>query len=283
MKTRVPALFTAGVLALSLAACGSEEAPEPTEEATEAAAEENGGGGILSLLSSLGENTAEMTNYTLDVQMAAEDPDMGAFNADFTFEVIDDPQAVQTTVVMPEMGEMLLELFTLAGTDNGLTAEDLGTTIMIAPADGETLFSNHNGLQEVDTEWARGAQGDSQSMDPEEMFDLQEFPELAGAFAGIEQIEETGSEEVNGVQTTVVSGTLTQEEVDAMDAASKQAVEDFIGGSIAGTFEVTIWIAEDGFPMRMNLADDDLSMEMEFSEIGTTSFEIPAEDQITDL
>ena len=171
MKTRVPALFAAGVLTLSLAACGSgEEAPEPTGEATASAAEENGGTGLIDLLGSLGESTAEATNYTLDVHMSAEDPDLGAFTVDFLFEVMDDPEAVQTTMVMPEMGEMLLELASLSGEDIGLTAEELGTTVIITPVGGEMLISNHNGLQESGAAWVRGAD-DTGGMDPDEMFD----------------------------------------------------------------------------------------------------------------
>ncbi len=283
MKTRVPALFTTGLLALSLAACGAEEAPEPAAESSPAAGGENGGGGLSGLLASLRENTADATNYTLDVRMASEDPDLGEFSVDFTFEVMDDPEAAKTTMVMPEIGEMLLELAALGGTGGDLTAEELGTTVIIAPAGGEALVSNHNGLQEADTPWVRGGTAGAEGMKPEEMFDLSEFPDLVGAFSGVEGIEETGAEEVGGVPTTVVSGTLTQEQVEAMDPASRAVVEDFTGGSVSGALEVGIWIAEDGFPMRLELADEETDLGMEFSEIGTTSFEIPSEDEISDM
>ncbi|MDE3722343.1 hypothetical protein PWG71_13170 [Nocardiopsis sp. N85] len=281
MKTRVPALFSAGVLALSLTACGSEEAPEEVAEVAEAAEEEKGGG-LFDLLSNLGESTAEVTNYTLDISMAMPDPDLGEIEVDMTYEIMDDPQATQVTMVMPSIGEVLAELAALGGAAPDLSAEELGTTIIILPPEGESLISNHNGLQDVDTPWARGLD-DAGQLAPEDLFDLSTFPDMVGAFAEVDQIEETGSEDVDGVATTVVEGTLTQEDVDAMDAESKSAVLDFLGGDLAGAVDVSIWIAEDGFPMRMHLADDEMDMELEFSSIGTTSFEIPAEDQISDL
>ncbi|MFL1376580.1 MULTISPECIES: hypothetical protein [unclassified Nocardiopsis] len=282
MKTRVPALFTAGVLALSLAACGSEEAPEPTEEATEAAAEEEKGGSIFDLLSSMDDSTRELTNYTLFVEVTSEDPDLGEFSAEMTFEAMDDPKAVQTTVFMPDMADMILEMTGVTAEDLGVTAEDLGTTIIITPAEGEPLLSNHTGLEEADTPWVRGTP-EAQDATAEEMFDLEEFPGLVAAFAEIEEMEEVGSEKVNGADTTMVKGSLTQDQVDAMDAEAKLAVLEFIGGDIIGTLDVAIWISEDGFPLKLDMSDDDFEMNLEFSEIGTTSFEIPAEDQITDL
>ncbi|MFE6305979.1 hypothetical protein [Nocardiopsis sp. NPDC057823] len=283
MKTRVPALFTAGILALSLAACGAEEAPEPTEEATEAAAEENGGGGgLIDLLSGLDDSTRELTNYTLALSMTMPDPDLGEVDVDLTYEVMDDPQAMQITMVMPEFGEALAELLAMGGEDPGLTAEELGTQIMIQPADGETLISDHNGIYEAETPWVRGGE-DMTDMNPEELFDLQGLPDLVSAFAGIEQAEETGAEDVNGVPTTVVELALTEEEAAALDPESAAAIQEFLGGDVQETLEVSIWVSEDGFPMRMSVTDNGETMQIEFSEIGTTSFEIPSEDQISDM
>lgn len=282
MKTRVPALFTAGVLALSLAACGSEEAPEAVEETTGAAAEEEKGGSIFDLLRGMDDSTRELTNYTLDLSMTMPDPDFGDLDVDLTYEVMDDPQAVRITMVTPALGEMMAELLAMGGEDSGLTAEELGTQIMIQPADGETLVSDHTGMYESGSPWVRGGE-DMTDLDPEELFDLRELPDLVSAFAEIEQVEEVGTEEVNGVSTTLVEVTLTEEEVDAMDAESKVAVMEFLGGTVEGTMEVSIWISEDGFPMRMNILDEAADMKIEFSEIGTTSFEIPSEDQISDM
>lgn len=283
MKTRVPALFTAGILALSLAACGAEEAAEPTEEATEAAAEENGGGGgLIDLLSGLDDSTRELTNYTLALSMTMPDPDLGEVDVDLTYEVMDDPQAMQITMVMPEFGEALAELLAMGGEDPGLTAEELGTQIMIQPADGETLISDHNGIYEAETPWVRGGE-DMTDMNPEELFDLQGLPDLVSAFAGIEQAQETGAEDVNGVPTTVVELALTEEEAAALDSESAAAIQEFLGGDVQETLEVSIWVSEDGFPMRMSVTDNGETMQIEFSEIGTTSFEIPSEDQISDM
>ncbi|MFY7064350.1 hypothetical protein ACOQFV_00625 [Nocardiopsis changdeensis] len=287
MKTRVPALFTAGILALPLAACGAEEAPEPTEEATEAAAEtpagENGGGGILDLLNSLGENTAEMTDYTFVLSMTVPDPELGELDVELTYEVMDDPQAMQITMVMPELGEMLAETLAMAGEDLGLTEEELGTQVMIVLPDGETIFSDHIGMYEADTPWVRDTGEDASDLHPDELFDIQGLPDMVGAFAGIEQAEETGTEDVDGVPTTVVEIVLTEEEAAALDAAPKAAIKDLLGGAVDESLEVSLWISEDGFPMRMSVDDNGETLEMEFSGIGTTSFEIPSEDQISDM
>jgi hypothetical protein len=282
VKTRVPALFTAGVLALSLSACGSEEAPEPTEEATEAAASEEKGGSILDLLRSMDDSTRELTNYTLDISVTMPDPDMGEVDVELTYEVMDDPQATQITMLMPDLGEMLAETLAMGGEDLGLTAEELGTQIMILLPDGGTIFSDHIGMYEADTPWVRDSEGASE-LHPDELFDLQGLPETVGAFAEIEQAEETGTEDVNGVPTTVVELVLTEEEAAALDADSRTAIKEFLGGAVNGTLEISLWISEDGFPMRMSVTDNGEDMEVEFSEIGTTSFEIPAEDQISDM
>lgn len=281
VKTRMPALFAAGALALSLTACGGD-APEE-EPAGEAAEEpkESSGGGILELLSSLGDNTKDVDNYTLDISMAMPDPDLGELDVTMTYEVMDDPEVAQITMVMPFMGEMLLELAQLGGGNPDLTAEELSTSIFIVPTEGESLVSNHNGLYEVDTPWARGVD-DADGMAPDEMFDTRDLPEIAGAFASIDQIEAKGTEEVSGVGTTLVEGTMTSEDIDDLTPEQKRAVDGMLDG-LEGSVDVSLWIADNGFPMRMDFSDDEADISLVFSAIGETSFEIPGEDEITDL
>ncbi|WP_370462358.1 hypothetical protein [Nocardiopsis sp. FR6] len=281
MKTRMPALFAAGTLALSLAACGSEALEEETTNEAAAEAEENGGGGVLDLISGLGEKTRSVDNYTLDMSMHMPDPDLGDIDMTMTFEVMDDPSASKVTMVMPFLGESLLELAQLGGANPDLTAEELGTAILIVPAEGEALVSNHNETHGVDTPWARGVQ-DTDMFAPEEMFDIGTLSDITGAFAGIEQMEEAGSEEVSGVATTLVEGTMTSEDIEALEAEQKQAVEDLLGG-VEGTVDVSLWIDDSGFPMRLDFSDEKADISMVFSKLGETSFEIPGEDEITDL
>nr|WP_160049987.1 hypothetical protein [Nocardiopsis sp. FR4] len=277
----MPALFAAGALALSLAACGSEAPEEETTNEAAAEAEENGGGGVLDLISGLGEKTRSVDNYTLDMSMHMPDPDLGDIDMTMTFEVMDDPSASKVTMVMPFLGESLLELAQLGGANPDLTAEELGTAILIVPAEGEALVSNHNETHGVDTPWARGVQ-DTDMFAPEEMFDIGTLSDITGAFAGIEQMEEVGSEEVSGVATTLVEGTMTSEDIEALEAEQKQAVEDLLGG-VEGTVDVSLWIDDSGFPMRLDFSDEKADISMVFSELGETSFEIPGEDEITDL
>ncbi|WP_026122953.1 LolA-like protein [Nocardiopsis halotolerans] len=280
MNTRMPALLTAGTLALTLTACGGG-APEE-EPANEAAATpEEGGGNVLDLVAGLGESTQEIDNYTLDMEMVMPDPDMGEIDMTMTYEVMNDPEATQITMVMPFLGEMLLGLAETTGTGTGLTAEELGTSILIVPAGGEVLVSNHNGLQEVDTPWMRGLQNTDQ-VNPDDMFDINTLPEVVGAFSEIEQVEETGTEEISGVGTTVIEGTMTSEEIEAMSTEQRSAVDDLMG-DVTGTLNVSFWITDDGFPMRIDMADDEADISMVFSSIDETSFEIPSEDEITDI
>ncbi len=276
----MPALLTAGTLALTLTACGGG-APEE-EPANEAAATpEEGGGNVLDLVAGLGESTQEIDNYTLDMEMVMPDPDMGEIDMTMTYEVMNDPEATQITMVMPFLGEMLLGLAETTGTGTGLTAEELGTSILIVPAGGEVLVSNHNGLQEVDTPWMRGLQNTDQ-VNPDDMFDINTLPEVVGAFSEIEQVEETGTEEISGVGTTVIEGTMTSEEIEAMSTEQRSAVDDLMG-DVTGTLNVSFWITDDGFPMRIDMADDEADISMVFSSIDETSFEIPSEDEITDI
>ncbi|MEE2036089.1 hypothetical protein Q8791_02480 [Nocardiopsis sp. CT-R113] len=280
MKTRTPALITAGTLALALTACGGG-APEETTEAEAVEETEAGGGGIADLLSKLSENTQDVTNYTLDLDLTMPDPELGEIDLTMTYEVMDDPEAAQVTMVMPFLGDMLLELAAMGGEVPDLTAEELGTTVLIVPAEGESLMSNHNGLHEVDTPWARGVQ-DTADFAPEEMFDISALPDLVGAFAEIDQIEEAGTEEISGVETTLVEGTMTSEEIDALDAEQQLAVQELIG-DVSESVDVSIWIDGDGFPMRLDFSDEEADISMVFSALGETSFEIPGEDEITDL
>lgn len=283
MKTRTSALFAAGFLPLTLAlsACGAPEEETAVDTAAEEETPEESGGSVPDLLSELGESTEDITSYTLDMTLIMDDPEFGEAETNITYEVMDDPEAAQVTIVIPELGESLREMAVLGGADPDLTAEELGTSILIVPAEGPSLVSNHNGLQPVDTPWARGVQ-DTESFAPEEMFDVSALPEITGAVSEIKQIEETGTEEISGVQTTAVEGTLTPEDLEAMGAERRDSVNQLTNG-MTGTINVSLWIADDGFPMRMDFQGEEADVSIVFSNVGDTSFEMPAEDEITDL
>lgn len=274
---RTPAVLAAGSLSLvlMLTACGNDA---PEEETTVAAEEEEETSTLQELLAGIAGSTTDITNYTLAIDMTMPDPDMGDMEMGLVYEVMDDPEAMQATMSMPFLGEMMFDLMSLGGElPEGVTAEDLGTHIVIFQEGSDPLVADQHGLQ-GDSPWIRG---DESTMDqhPSDIFDLEELPGLTAAFAEIDQIEEDGTEEVNGVETTVVRGSMTEEDIDALDAEQKLAVLE-LTGPVSGTLDVSLWVADDGFPMRMDFSDDEADITMEFSEIDSTSFEIPAEDQI---
>ncbi len=277
MKTRTPTAIVAGslALALTLTACGNDAADDTSGEASE----QGGQGGLSDLLSSLSANTQELTNYTLTMDMTVPDPESGGLEISMVSEVMDDPAAVQSTMSMPSLGESLFELMSVGGAlPADVTAEDLGTMVVIAEEGQDPLLANRNGLY-GDSPWVR-TDTSSMEQNPDDVFDVESLPELAGALAGLDQAEETGSETIDGVETTVVAGSMTSEELDELDPAQADAIRSLIGGSITGTLDVTLWIDSDGFPMRMELSDDESDVAMEFSAIGSTSFEMPPEEEI---
>ncbi len=265
-------------LVLALTACGNDAADETAVDAVEEEQEEQKGG-LSELLSSLGDNTQEVTNYTLTMDMSMPDEDLGDIEISMVSEVMDDPAAVQSTMNMPFLGEMMFDLMSLGGElPADVTAEDLGTIVVIVEEGQDPLMANQNGLY-GDTAWIRT---DASNMDqnPDEVFDVESLPELAGALAELDQAEETGNETIDGVETTVVAGSMTGEELGELDTAQAAALKELMGGSIAGSLDVTLWIDADGFPMRMEFSDDEADVAMEFSALGSTSFEVPAEEEI---
>ncbi|WP_121182376.1 hypothetical protein [Nocardiopsis sp. Huas11] len=281
MKTNKPVLFAAGslTLALALSACGAPDEEAPATSSDSADDGDSGGGGVLELLGDLASRTEAVDNYTLDMDITSTDPELGETEMTFTYEVMADPQAAQVTVYMPAMGEMFAEL---GGPGAGLSAEEMSTSTVIVPAEGEMLVSNHNGLQEADTAWVRGGAGEGQQPVTDSMFDTSELPKVAGAVASIDTIEETGSEEVDGVSTTVLEGSFTAEDLDELEPDQRSALDELVGGA-TGAMDVSLWVSDDGFPMRMDFSDDVSSISMVYSQLGETSFEMPSEDEITDL
>lgn len=263
-------------LVLALTACGNDAADET---AVEAAEEQEEKGGLSELLSSLGDTTVEIPNYTLTLDIATSEPEVGDIEMSMVYEVMDDPQAVQTTMAMPFVGEMMYELMSMGGQLPGdITAEDLGTFIVILEDGQDPLVADQHGLQ-GDSPWLRTDES-NMDQDPDEFFDIESLPELVGAFAALDQAEETGTEAIDGVETTVVEGSMTNEDLSELDSEQASAIKELVGSDIAGTLDVTLWIDADGFPMRMEFSDDEADIAMEFSSIGSTSFEIPADDEI---
>ncbi|WP_017578652.1 LolA-like protein [Nocardiopsis valliformis] len=280
MQTRAPAVIAAASLSLALAltACGNDAAEE--ESTTEEAAEETS---AEELLANLDSATDGIDNYTLEIESVALDPDLGDTSVKLEYLIMDDPAGAQMTAVMPSMGEFILDMLALSGSaPEGLTGEDLGTSTAIILEDQDVLLADPHGFQGSDTPWVRG-ETPEEAVDPTEDFDITAIIPAIGAFSGIEDVEEVGSEEIHGVETTVIEGVLTSEGIGALGEAEGETLANLVGGVLLDSMDAKLWLDADGFPMRIEFADAGSEGVMEFSDIGSTSFEIPSEDEITDL
>ncbi|MFW6640134.1 hypothetical protein ACOALZ_08810 [Nocardiopsis algeriensis] len=280
MKTSLPAMIAAGALALSLTACGSDTPDETTEapvEATEAA-----GDSLSDLLGSLTENTREVTSYTFELEGTAQDATEGETSISMTYAVMDDPAAVQVSVYMPEIGEAMAGLLALGGgLPEGVTEEELSTTTVLIPEGQEALIANPYGFY-GESPWVRDGDSGTAS-DITGAFDVNQLPLITDVFAGLEQAEEAGEEQIDGVDTTIVAGILTSAEFEALSAEERSAVSAVFLPTPGEDVPCRLWVSEDGFPMRIEFADSASQAWIEFSSVGSTSFEVPADDQIGDL
>lgn len=281
MKTRMPVLISAGTLALSLTACGGGAAEEEPTEAAAEAPEEGGGGSVLDLVAALGESTQSVDNYTLTMDILTTDSALGEGEVEMSvvYEVSDDPSALQVTMVMPSLGENLLELMEMTGEDvSDLTAEEAGTSVILYPEGQDALLSNNLG-QYGDTPWVTSG-GESLGDVPADVFDVETLPQVASAIASLENVSEAGTEEVGGVETTVIEGTMTSEEYEALSEEQSAALLQVLGSDYSGTLDIGVWVDGNGFPLRMEFADEVSDVSMEFSALNETTVEIPAEDEI---
>lgn len=269
-------------LALALTACGNDAVEEETTtDAAEEAVEDHSA--VEEMVAGLDSATDGIDNYTLEIESIALDPEEGDTSIKLEYLIMDDPAGAQMTVVMPFMGEFILDMLTLSGSaPEGLTAEDLGTSTAIVLEDQNVLLADPHGFQGSDTPWVRG-EAPEEAVDPTEDFDITAIIPAIGAFSDIEDVEKAGSEEIHGVETTIVQGTLTSEGIGALGDEESEALANLVGGVLLDSMDVKLWLDADGFPMRIEFADVGSEGWLEFSDIGSTSFEIPSEDQITDL
>jgi hypothetical protein len=274
----MPVLISAGTLALSLTACGGGAAEEEPAEAAAESPEEGGGGSVLDLVAGLGASTQDIENYTLTMDILTTDSPLGEGEVEMSavYEVSDDPSALQMTMVMPFLGESTLELMEMTGGDvAGLTPEEAGTSVILYPEGQDPLLFNNLGLY-GDTPWVT-AGGESI---PADVFDVEALPQVASAIASLENVSETGAEEIDGVGTTIIEGTMTSEEYEALSEEQSAALLEVLGSDFSGTLDIGVWIDDAGFPMRMEFADEVSDVSMEFSALNETTVEIPAEAEI---
>lgn len=106
------------------------------------------------------------------------------------------------------------------------------------------------------------------------------LPQAASAIASLENVSEAGTEEVGGVETTVIEGTMTSEEYEALSEEQSAALLQVLGSDYSGTLGIGVWVDGNGFPLRMEFADEVSDVSMEFSALDETTVEIPAEGEI---
>ncbi|WP_053063611.1 hypothetical protein [Nocardiopsis sp. RV163] len=195
---------------------------------------------------------------------------------------MDDPEAFRCVSVMPYAGELMATMFSAAGAlPEGVTAEDLSTSEYISHNGGELLLSDPHGLYGTETPWVystRTTRTES-ALD----FELVGLSDLVSAFSGMEQAEAVGEEQVDGVDTTVIEGTMSSERIAALREDQAAVLDGLLGRPVPEGMDAVLWIDDAGFPMRVEFSGAGSEVSMEFSAVGETSFEIPDEDEITEI
>ncbi|QBI55976.1 hypothetical protein [Streptomonospora litoralis] len=267
---------------VSLTACGgagdaSEEAPASTASA-EPSPSPTAESGLAGLVDALAETTAESDSFTLEASATQLGTDSGTPSVTSTYHVqgADSPDRVTSTV--PGLGERLLQTMRMTGQDPGLTAEELSSvTMIIDPDGGEPIISNSHGAFPGGTEWVRGLDG-VQAPPPPPLVPGDLAP-LLEELADEELVAEKGSENVGGVTATLVEGELEQAEVEGL-GPGRETVEGMLGGAPADVVGFSAWIGEDGAPVRVEVADAEVEVAFAFSDVGSTSFEMPGQEEI---
>ncbi|WP_017588417.1 hypothetical protein [Nocardiopsis ganjiahuensis] len=288
MKSPVPALFTAGCLTLSLtlalSACGSAEpGPAPETEAADAAEEstETAPVDVPELLEGLTEAFGSVSSYTVAADVSADGLEEGDLTRTGSCTVMAEPEAHHCVSEMPYAGELAMEAFEEHGSvPEGATVEKLARNEYISH-DGLVYVDDSDGIYGVDTPWLRsGDPGSSVSVDMPLDFEVTELSDLVDSLSTLEGAEHTGTEKVDGGEAAVIEGTLDDEGLAALAEDQRESLNTLLGRT-PEELAVTLWVDADGFPVRMELSGDGSEGVLEFTEVGSASFEIPSEDEVT--
>lgn len=220
--------LAAGAVALTLTACGgAEEAPEPDTQ--EASTDSAGSESIFDRIRNLVEDTQQVDSYRARVTGVS-----GGVPLDMEIAYVSSPEPTVEMVMDTPEGAM---------------------TILVRGSE-MLMGSAEEGWLRLDAGEEVIPQGSMQ--DP--------FEELDHLLAS-DDVQEEGTEEINGVPTTRYTGTYSVEE--------------------AGLREVpfTLWVREDGLPQRYRFTGfEGAEMTMDFLEFNSeVSVEFPSDDQILDL
>lgn len=286
MKSPVPALLTAGCMTLSLAltACGSAEPePAPETEAADAAEEaaETAPVDVPELLEGLAEAFEAVSSYTVTADITADGLEEGDLTRTGACTVMTEPEAHHCFSEMPYAGEVAMGVFEEYGSvPEGATVENLSRNEYISH-DGLVYVNDSAGIYGVDTPWLRSANpGSSVSVEMPLDFEVAELADLVDALSALDGAERTGTEEVGGGEAAVIEGTLNDGGRATLAEDQREALHTLLGRT-PEELAVTLWVDADGFPVRVELSGDGSEGVLEFSELDTASFEIPADDEVT--
>ncbi|MEY9215156.1 LppX_LprAFG lipoprotein [Thermobifida halotolerans] len=248
MVRKFGAALAAGAVAVAMTACSGD-----TEETAQAAAPSSSASesaeGVFDRIKSLVDDTQEVESYRARVTGSSEGEDL---EMEIAYMASPEP-TVEMVMGTPE-GELTI---LVRGSEMLMGNDTDGWLRMDA---GEDAFQQQEGMQ-----------------DP--------FEELDKLLAS-EDVQEEGTEEVDGVPTTRYAGSYSVD--DALEGLDPQAGEEARRlYEEAGITEVpfTLWVREDGLPHRFEFVDSDATeVRMDFLEFNSeVAIEFPAEDQIMDM
>ncbi|MEO6987370.1 MAG: hypothetical protein ABI239_01845 [Aquihabitans sp.] len=305
IRTSLATLAAAALLVT--AGCGVDQNDNATEKVTsntETSTKDDGGGGKVEIESGSFEGTGgavflnqaaeattavETQKMTMEMTMTGV-PDMGTMSMTMDGEI---DNASGLSRISMDMSSM----FGAMGTEEGMPA-DAGIMEMIVDGDTTYMKSSLFGMFGDDSKpWMKIPTADQDSLtsgapsDPNQFLD---FLKNSGS-----DVEELGTEEVRGVETTHVRTVLDMEDIMANASAEEQAEMqeqlDSMGSSLP-EIPVEAWVDADGMIRRFtmtfdasSLGEDELDgMSMEFTiemyDFGEpVDIQIPDPSQVSDL
>lgn len=254
MNKRLMAILAVGTAAVLMSAgCSGSEAPAAGDnEADEAG---GGGGGPLAFVAEAVNNTDSADSYTATMTMSG------------TFEGV----SVETTSDIEYVSDPEPTM--------RMTVDEGGVSSEMLMRGSEMLMSS-GGMGGA--EWLRidGSQfgSDLGAQDP-----ASEVDKLLAA----QDVEETGSEDVNGVATTVYAGSYSTDEAlaEVENQEMADAAEQIYADAGVDTVDFEVFIDDEGMPRRLHTVIGDMAEStFDFVEFNQDlAIEYPSEDQIQDF
>lgn len=247
LRKRVAVLVGSG-LALALAGCGSTDAP--AEEAPEAVEQtevaEDGGAGPLDRIRGVVDQTESVESFRALVSSTGS----GAVS-DVEVAYVSTPEPTVEMVMVSEGEEI---------------------TVLMRGSEMVT-GSAASGWMSIDGDESPGL---DEAANP-----MTEVERLIAA----PEVEEAGTEEVNGVETTKYTGVYSVEDVLAdLEGEERTIAEQAYAEMGVSEVAFTLWVDADGLPRRLDSEMGGVSNTTEFLEFnGPVEIDYPDESEITSL